>query len=301
MALTGQRLKVFIECNGINTSSLSPWGIRVNSYPSMDIDKSGGARNGWLYIITTEKNLAPAGSDPDVVLRRSTDGGSTWSAGIRVNQDPINNGKTQLFPALRVDEDGGLNVVYYDTRNTPTSDSLQVYIARSQDGGTTWRDHKITNQKYYPGPVFGGGVGNQGDNIGITSGAGKLYPVWMARYPGESVYQIWSSIIDIATIGINKISNEIPAGYELGQNYPNPFNPQTKIKYTVPKNSNVYIKLYDIQGKEISLLAEGMHTAGTYEVNFNINEINGGLPSGVYFYKMISENVSLSKKMLLNK
>lgn len=289
------------QCNGINTSSLAPWGIRVNSYPSMDIDKSGGARNGWLYIVTTEKNLAPAGSDADIIFHRSTNGGSTWSAGIRVNQDPLNNGKIQLFPALRVDEDGGLNVLYYDTRNTATNDSLQVYISRSQDGGTTWRDHKITNQKYYPGPVFGGGIGNQGDNIGITSGAGKLFPVWMARYPGESVYQIWSAIVDIATIGVNKISNEIPSGFELGQNYPNPFNPETKIKYTVPKNSNVYIKLYDVQGKEISRLAEGMHTAGTYEINFNINEINGGMPSGVYFYKLISDNISISKKMLLSK
>lgn len=288
-------------CNGINTSSLSPWGIRVNSYPSMDVDKSGGARNGWLYILTTEKNLAPAGTDPDVILHRSTDGGSTWSAGVRVNQDPINNGKIQLFPALRVDEDGGLNVVYYDTRNTITNDSLQVYISRSQDGGTTWRDHKITNEKYYPGPVFGGGVGNQGDNIGMTSGAGKLYPVWMARYPGSSVYQIWSAIVDIATIGVNKISSEIPSGYSLGQNYPNPFNPETRIKYSVPKNSNVFIKLYDIQGKEISTLVNGMHTAGTYEVNFSANEISRVLPSGVYFYKMIADGVSLSRKMLLNK
>ena len=288
-------------CNGINSSSLSPWGIRVNSYPSMDDDKSGGARNGWIYIITSEKNLAPAGSDPDVILHRSSDGGNIWSAGIRVNQDPLNNGKIQLFPALRVDEDGGLNVVYYDTRNTPTNDSLQVYISRSQDGGNTWRDHKITNQKYYPGPVFGGGVGNQGDNIGITSGNGKLYPVWMAKYPGESVYQIWSAIVDIATIGVKQISSEIPSGYELAQNYPNPFNPETRIKYSVPKEFICEYKLYDIQGKEISTLTDGMHTAGTYEINFNINEIKGGLPSGIYFYKMIADGISISKKMLLNK
>jgi hypothetical protein len=288
-------------CNGINTSSMSPWGIRVNSYPSMDIDKSGGSRNGWIYILTTEKNLAPAGSDPDVILHRSTDDGNTWSSGIRVNQDPVNNGKVQLFPALRVDEDGALNVVYYDTRNTLTNDSLQVYISRSQDGGNTWRDHLITNQKYYPGPVLGGGVGNQGDNIGITSGAGKLYPVWMARYPGESTYQIWSAIVNIATIGINKIGNEIPSGYELFQNYPNPFNPETKIKYSIPKSSDLIIKLYDIRGKEIYTLSEGMHSAGTYEIGFNLDEIKSSLPSGIYFYRMIADGISISRKMILNK
>jgi hypothetical protein len=135
----------------------------------------------------------------------------------------------------------------------------------------------------------------------MTSGAGKLYPVWMARYPGSNVYQIWSAIVDISTIGINKIDNEIPNGYTLGQNYPNPFNPETRIKYSVPKNSNVFIKLYDVQGKEISTLVNGMHTAGTYELNFSANEISRVLPSGVYFYKMIAEGITLSKKMLLNK
>jgi hypothetical protein len=149
--------------------------------------------------------------------------------------------------------------------------------------------------------VFGGGVGNQGDNIGITSGAGKLFPVWMARYPGENTYQIWSAIVDIATIGINKINNEIPSGYELFQNYPNPFNPETKIKYSIPKSSNVYIKLYDIRGKEISTLFEGLNSAGTYEISFNLNEIKSSLPSGIYFYKMIVDGISISRKMILNK
>ena len=289
------------ECNGINTSSLAPWGIRVNSYPSLDVDRSGGPRNGWLFNITCEKNLAPAGSDADVVMRRSSDGGATWSAGVRVNQDPINNGKVQLFPALSIDDEGGLNIVYYDTRNTPTGDSLQVYVSRSQDGGNTWKDYLVAAQKYYPGPVFGGGVGNQGDNIGIVASADKLFPVWMAKYQGETTYQIWGARIDLSTIGVNQISSEIPNGYELSQNYPNPFNPQTRIKYSIPKNSNVIIKLYDVQGKEITTLAEGTHTAGTYEINFNINEAGSVLSSGIYFYKLITTDITLSRKMLLTK
>lgn len=289
------------NCNGIFTSQLSPWSIRVNSFPNLDVDRSGGVRNGWIYIVTAEKNLAPAGSDPDVILHRSSDGGNTWSDGIRVNQDPINNGKVQYFPAIEIDDAGGINILYYDTRNTLTGDSVQVYISRSLDGGNTWRDHLVSQEKFYPQPISLGGTGNQGDNIGIVSSADKIYPVWMAKYPGNSVYQIWCANIDLATIGVNQISSEIPDGYELSQNYPNPFNPQTKIKYSIPKNSSVLIKLYNVQGKEISTLADGMHTAGTYEINLNINDFGTVMSSGIYFYKLIADNISISRKMLLTK
>lgn len=289
------------DCNGIFSSQLSPWSIRVNSYPNLDVDRSGGARNGWIYIVTAEKNLAPAGSDPDVIMHRSSDGGNTWSAGIRVNQDALNNSKVQYFPAIEVDDAGGISIVYYDARNTPTSDSVQVYISRSLDGGNTWRDYLVSSEKFYPQPVSLGGTGNQGDNIGIVSSGGKLYPVWMAKYPGSTVYQIWSSNIDLSTIGLNQISSEVPNGFELSQNYPNPFNPQTRIKYSIPKNSNVLIKLYNIQGKEIATLAEGIHTAGTYEINFNINDFGSVLSSGIYFYKLITDDLSLTRKMLLTK
>ncbi|MCX6164743.1 MAG: sialidase family protein, partial [Ignavibacteriae bacterium] len=87
-------------------ASFGSYGIRMNSFPRIDVDRSGGPRNGWIYIVVSQKNLAPAGTDPDIVLHRSTDGGTTWSAGIRVNQDPLNNGKYQFFNAVNVDEYG---------------------------------------------------------------------------------------------------------------------------------------------------------------------------------------------------
>jgi hypothetical protein len=86
------------DCNGARNASLTPWGIRINDFPSMAVDRSGGGRNGWIYIVTNELNLAPAGSDQDIVLHRSTDAGTTWSPGIRVNQDALNNGKKQYMP-----------------------------------------------------------------------------------------------------------------------------------------------------------------------------------------------------------
>jgi hypothetical protein len=79
--------------NGISGTLPSKGNIRVNGLPQIAVDNSGGARNGWLYIVSTESNQSPAGSDPDIILHRSTDSGRTWSAGIRVNQDSVNNGQ----------------------------------------------------------------------------------------------------------------------------------------------------------------------------------------------------------------
>jgi hypothetical protein len=284
--------------NGINGTLLTKGNIRVNGLPRFDIDKTNGPRNGLIYMITAEKNLSPAGSDPDIIMHRSTNNGLNWSAGIRVNQDALNNGKIQYCPAIDVDSTGAVNVIYYDDRNT-SSDSAEVMLSRSKDGGNTWTDIVISDHRFKPKPITGGAASYQGDFISLVSTGNKLYAHWMDDFSG--IYQIWSTIIDLSTIGITKISSEIPTAYKLEQNYPNPFNPETRIKYSVPKNTDLSIKLYDLQGRELGTLAKGFHTAGVYELNFNTNEFGFTLPSGVYFYKLISENFTVSKKMLLTK
>ncbi len=181
--------------NGIRSSSYNGWGVRVNSFPRIGVDRSGGPYNGYIYIVTSQFNLAPAGSDADVVLHRSSDGGATWSAGIRVNQDAMNNGKVQFFPAIRVDENGGVNVVYYDNRNYPSvGDSCETYMSRSIDGGTTWTDIKVSDHRW---KVVGeGGSGNyMGDYIGITSGNNKIWPFWFDNKTGTM--QAWTAAVDI--------------------------------------------------------------------------------------------------------
>ena len=183
------------DCNGARNSSLSPWGIRINDFPSMAVDRSGGSRNGWIYIVTNEKNLSPAGSDEDIVMHRSTDGGGTWSAGIRVNQDALNNGKKQYMPWMCVDGAGGVNVVYYDNRNSSAGDSVEVLVSRSLDGGNTWTDIVVSDHRFKPAPISGLAGGYQGDYIGITAANGKIYPYWCDNSTG--LYQAW--VVSVAT------------------------------------------------------------------------------------------------------
>lgn len=287
------------DCNGIKTSSLAPWGIRVNGYPSMDVDKTGGTRNGWIFIVTAEKNLAPSGTDPDIVFHRSTDEGATWSEGVRVNQDPINNGRIQLFPAMRVDEAGGLNVVYMDNRGNISTDSAQVYLSRSTDGGNTWKDHLISDHRFKPQGISGAGSGNQGDNIGITSGNNKLWPVWMDNSSG--VYQVWTAPIDLSTIGIRQIEGLLPESFSLSQNYPNPFNPVTAIRYGLTNYGSVKLRIFNSLGIEIETLVNEKQSSGNYEVDF----YGSNHPSGVYFYVLTVtdgiRNFLATKRMILLK
>ena len=87
----------------------------------------------------------------------------------------------------------------------------------------------------------------------------------------------------------------------LYQNYPNPFNPTTTIKYSIPKLSFVTIKIYDVLGSEAATLVNEEKPAGTYELNWNASSTAGGLPSGVYFYRLSAGNYVETKKMILLK
>ena len=135
--VTWTALRAYDHVNfGVRSSGLAPKGLRTNSFPSMAVDRSGGPNNGNIYICWPQRGgVAPAGSDPDVVLITSTDGGATWTTPIRVNDDPLSNGKDQLFPWCTVDQSTGqLMLVFYDSRNVVNTQA-EVYMASSYDGG----------------------------------------------------------------------------------------------------------------------------------------------------------------------
>jgi hypothetical protein len=105
---------------------------------------------------------------------------------------------------------------------------------------------------------------------------------------------LWDTI---PAIGIRNLNNEVPKIYSLEQNYPNPFNPATQIKFALPKDGYVNIKVYDILGNEVAVIYNGFSRAGYYEVQFDASN----LASGVYFYKMSSNDFTSVKRMLLVK
>jgi hypothetical protein len=94
-----------------------------------------------------------------------------------------------------------------------------------------------------------------------------------------------------------KNSAGLPNNYELFQNYPNPFKPTTRIKYAIPRDSRVVLKIYNTLGQEISTLVDAVQTAGYKSVDFEINE----LPAGVYFCRMSAEGFTNVRKLLVIK
>lgn len=101
-----------------------------------------------------------------------------------------------------------------------------------------------------------------------------------------------------STCSVSSVYNSnviIPSKFSLEQNFPNPFNPETIINYSLPKNSNVRIIVYDVLGKEVMTLVNNFQMAGTYSVRME----NKSLSSGVYYYKLITDDFSDTKKMIL--
>lgn len=105
-----------------------------------------------------------------------------------------------------------------------------------------------------------------------------------------------------SVIGVKNNQNELPTVFWLGQNYPNPFNPVTTIKYNIPFNSKVTLKIYNLLGQEVKTLVNGIQNRGKYEVKFD----GSNLASGIYFYILKGtssegQNFTDTKKMVLVK
>jgi len=146
----------------------------------------------------------------------------------------------------------------------------------------------------------------------LTEGIGLSYLIGCEGSSGSSDELIGCVINgvlygDTSLTSINTIGSEIPSIYSLYQNYPNPFNPTTKIKFDIPTplsfphapsgNPLIRLKIYDILGKEIATLVKESLQPGSYEVTFDGNN----LPSGIYFYKLETNNFVQTKKLILLK
>lgn len=101
------------------------------------------------------------------------------------------------------------------------------------------------------------------------------------------------------TSDVKTISNEVPNSVSLKQNYPNPFNPSTKIQFTINKASDVSLKVFDINGREVTDLVKANYIPGTYEIEFDANKYS--LSSGIYFYTLSTNGYSETRKLNLIK
>jgi subtilisin-like proprotein convertase family protein len=207
-----------VDINGIRAANLFN-GIRANGFPRIEVDHTGGARNGWIYVVMGEKNIAPATDVADMCLARSTNGGTSWTH-TRVNQDTPGSGRHQYMGDVAVASDGSVCVSYYDQRNT-SGFVTQYWMSRSLDGGNTWVDVAVSDHNFTPAPIPGLAGGYQGDYTSITTGTGRVWPFWADNSSG--IYQVWTEAILIGPPPVNDVIVgpflSLPSSFTAGTNY----------------------------------------------------------------------------------
>ncbi len=193
--------------------------INVHSFPWMDIDRTTGPNRGTIYLAWSNGVRSTKPQNPDIMMIKSKDSGSTWLGlnNVRIDQGgqliKVNNDNTQThqwFPSVNVDQYGAVNVVFYDSRIDSTNNKLtQVYMARSVDGAQTFPNYQISDTAYTPAKINGYNVAQYyaGDYIGITSNADYAFPCWndnrtIINYGGNNygVHQLYTARFGIFTV-----------------------------------------------------------------------------------------------------
>jgi hypothetical protein len=191
----------FLGSGGIN-----PAGLTGQCF--LAIDKSGGATNNNIYLLAS---VVPSGrSTTDVMFVRSTDGGLTFSAPVKVNDDPVNPTKWHWFGTFSVAPNGRLDAVWYDTRNAANNTDSQLFYSWSNDAGVTWAPNVAVSNSFDPSE----GYPNQdkiGDYITMVSdntGADVAYSATFNFNPtqGQHEEDIYYVRVAPSTSGINLVS-----------------------------------------------------------------------------------------------
>ena len=180
--------RIISNIRGIRYSGTSK-NQRVNSFPSMTVDISGGPYNGTIYVVWTNIGIPGinSGTDRNIYMIKSTNQGSTWSTPVKVNQDPIGLGKQHYFPWITCDPvKGSLSVIFYDDRNV-SSTQCETWVASSTDGGTTWADFRVSDVAFTPAPIPGLAASYMGDYLGISAREGRVYPNWTDNRTGTTL------------------------------------------------------------------------------------------------------------------
>lgn len=266
-----------------------PWGLAIN--PSNESHLFASTRYGlfestdagatWTQTITGQQAFAvavhPTAHDVLVgtatgVLKRAS-GGTTFS--------PLLTSASPVY-TLAFDRHERLYVGHWGPPG------VQV----SLDNGNTWTTLALVPPDIIPPPLAASKTGSNDTRV-VSILVNPFDDTVIVSTEDGSVYVF----DDIASIVSNDTPTEIPGTYALDQNYPNPFNPATVIDFEVPEASDVRIAVYDVLGRVVQVLHEGITAAGHHAVTFDAQN----LPSGIYMYRMESGNEVITRMMTLMK
>jgi hypothetical protein len=229
----------------------------------------GDNANTSPVIFSVSKQDIQRGDNLKVPLKVSGNVKDLRSFSLKMNYNPSE------LEYVGVEKAGGLNVneglVIGKTENN------QLYV----DGALVGTDEGLNGEQLIFNLVFNEKAsGNHDISIANSRARNSGNVALKTNYDGQ-----------------NGTTNMLPTRFDLAQNYPNPFNPVTSIKYQLPKDVKVMIKVYDVLGRELQSLVNEVQKAGYYEVKFD----GSSVASGIYFYKIVAGDYSSVKKMMLIK
>ena len=263
-----------------------PGIYRANGMPVTCCDLSNGPNRGTIYINWSDQRNGL--TDTDVFFTKSTDNGQTWSNPKRVNDDPP--GKQQFFSWMTVDQaTGSIYIVFYDRRNYQDT-RTDVYLASSHDGGETFRNFRISESPFVPNAtVF------FGDYTAISAWNNMVRPAW-ARLDNFNLSVITAIIDSANVVHTPELEPSLPVA--LDQNYPNPAGSFTYMSFKLHRPSVVSLNIYDLYGNRVVTLIDNKHLqAGKYVEGLDL--AGKRLNAGVYYYRLSTEEKTLSKKMII--
>lgn len=241
------------------------------------MDSTGGPGHGNIYMLCSVDRLSTP--DPcDVMFASSSDGGLTWSNPVRVNDDT--GFGFQWFGTMSVAPDGRIDVVWLDDRESFGTFNSALYYSYSLDQGQTWEPNVKLSETFDPQIGWPGNPPQRkmGDYFDMYSDEAGAHLAWSATFNGEQ--DVYYSVIAPDYMGITEQQKNI--GIRRLSNFPNPAGDRMNIRYDLEHSGIVTIKVYTMNGQEMSNPVDGFRGKG-----MNIEEINvAGLKSGIYYYRI---------------
>lgn len=259
---------------------------RANGLPVLSCDLSGGPNHGTLYINWTDQRNGE--EDTDVWLAKSTDGGNTWSAPMRVNDDAP--GKQQFFTWMTVDQvTGWIWTVFYDRRNY-SDDRTDVFMAVSTDGGVTFQNFQVSETPFLPSSSF-----FFGDYTNVAAHNNVVRPIW-ARLESNDI-SIWTALVQPDEVVTSTRPAPEIAAFSIEDPFPNPFSEETGISFKMHRRALVNLSVIDMQGHVLaSPIDNEWRDYGVYLEKINMTAMK--LPQGAYFLVLKVDGEVCKKKIV---
>jgi len=257
---------------------------RCNGLPITCCDTSdNSSTHGNIYINWTDQRNGI--NNTDVWMIKSTNGGNSWTAPKRVNQDTT--ATHQFFTWMTIDQtNGNLFLIYYDRRNY-SDDMTDVYLAVSKDGGASFVETKISESPFTPDrDVF------FGDYTNITAYNNVVRPIW-TRF--DMKLSIWTAIVDGSVVDIK---NQSVFSLTDESVYPNPTQDISHFSFKLHQTSRVSLSLINVYGETVKqLITNEIRSQGIYIETLNPRHEN--LSPGTYFYSLICDKQRKIKKLIV--